>query len=81
MNYERMYNELSNEIARMKGTDEREQNVAKTSVVNLLNIVEDREKEIVAEENKVDSLPESKVEEESPQNSIRDFARKNRMVK
>lgn len=96
LNYERMYKELTNQIVRLKGTDSLGQRVETRSVINLLNIVEDKEKELIAMEPKhieeqtepVTNDIETKLEIfrgsnilNNPQNNIRDFARNNRIVK
>lgn len=59
------------------------QSVKTTSVINLLNVVEDKEKKFAAsesvEETKlVDNVP---TEQSNPAFNIRDFARTNRVVK
>lgn len=84
-NYERMYKELTNEIVQLKGTDELGQSVKINSVINLLNIVEDTEREIAAAESKKEiEETQTDIEKETEKNigfSIRDFANKNRRIK
>ncbi|MGY0400681.1 hypothetical protein [Carnobacterium jeotgali] len=80
LNYERMYKDLTNEIIYLKGTDKLGQLIETKSVINLLNVVEDREKELLGTET-VKQSQATTVSTGEKSNSIRDFARKNRLVK
>lgn len=76
-----MYKELTNKIVTLKGTDPLGQKVETKSVINLLNIVEDNEKELVKSEASEQTEPTNSKPTEQPANLIRDFARNNRIVK
>ena len=80
LNYERMYKDLTNEIIYLKGTDKLGQLIETKSVINLLNVVEDREKELLGTETVNQSQPTT-VSTTEQSNGIRDFAMKNRLVK
>lgn len=80
LNYERMYKDLTNEIIYLKGTDKLGQLIETKSVINLLNVVEDREKELLGTET-VKEEQTAAVSTTEQTNGIREFARKNRLVK
>ncbi|MGX7395424.1 hypothetical protein [Carnobacterium mobile] len=81
LNYERMYKDLTNKIVTLKGTDPLGQKVETKTVINLLNIVEDHEKELVKSEAPEQIESTNSEPTDQPANLIRDFARSNRIVK